>query len=125
MHWIFIFIAAVFEVGWTFSLKFLKFTDLKIINWQNIFQNDIALKIVLPFLGYIICGIGNIYFFSLALKKVQTSTAFAIWTALTIILMKFAEMVFFKGKVTLIEMFFIFIITLGIIGLKVYGTETQ
>ncbi len=123
MHWIYLAIAATFEVAWTYSLKFMKFNELRFINWSKIFQPNFSYGTLLPLLGYIVCGIGNIYFFSLALKKVPTSTAFAIWTALTIILLKVAEVLFFKGKIAFLELFFTILIIIGIVGLKVYSTE--
>jgi quaternary ammonium compound-resistance protein SugE len=101
----------------------MKFSELKSLRWNNFFKTDIGLPILLPFLGYIIFGIGNIYFFSLALKKIPTATAFAVWTAVAIILMKITEMLFFKGKIAFMEILFMFLITTGIVGLKVYSTN--
>ncbi|MES2796588.1 MAG: SMR family transporter [Bacteroidota bacterium] len=96
----------------------MKFTDLKIIDWQNLLQNQINHRIVLPFLGYFVFGFGNIYFFSLALKKIPTSSAFAIWTVLIIILLKITDVFLFKNKIQFAEVFFLCMITVGIIGLK-------
>ena len=99
----------------------MKFSELKSLRWHNFFKTDIGLPILLPFLGYILFGIGNIFFFSLALKKIPTASAFAVWTAVSIILMKAAEILFFKDKITFVELFFIFLITAGIAGLKFYS----
>lgn len=121
MSYFFIFMAAVFEVAWMFSLKFMKFSELKHLKWDSVFKPDIGLPIVWPFLGYLVFGLGNVYFFALALKKVPASPAFAIWTALSIIILKFAEILFFKEKIAFAEMFFMLLITVGIIGLKVFS----
>jgi quaternary ammonium compound-resistance protein SugE len=76
------------------------------------------MPILLPFLGYIVFGIGNIYFFSLAMKNIPIATAFAVWTALTIVVLKISEYLFFQEKISLSEIFFIMLIVIGIVGLK-------
>ncbi|MFC0186091.1 quaternary ammonium compound-resistance protein SugE [Pseudarcicella hirudinis] len=121
MHWVYIFIAALFEAAWTFSLKFLKLSEIKQLRFDNFYKPDEGLQILLPLLGYILFGIGNIYFFSLAMKHMSIASAFAVWTAMSIILIKVAEMLFYGQKITLIEIFFMSLITVGIVGLKVYA----
>ena len=46
---------------------------------------------LVPFVGYILFGLANIYLFSLAIKQIPTATAFAVWTAITLIFIKIAE----------------------------------
>jgi quaternary ammonium compound-resistance protein SugE len=121
MNYIFIFIAALFEVAWMFPLKFMKFSELKVLKWNNIFKPEIGFPIIWPFLGYLIFGLGNVYFFAIALKKVPASPAFAIWTTLSIIILKFAEIIFLKEKIAFVEIFFMLLITAGIVGLKVFS----
>jgi quaternary ammonium compound-resistance protein SugE len=121
VSYLYIFIAALFEVAWMFSLKFMKFSELKLIRWDNLFKSAISFPIIWPFLGYAIFGLGNVYFFAMALKKIPASPAFAIWTALSIILLKLTEMLFFKEKIAFAEMFFMLLITVGIVGLKVFS----
>jgi multidrug transporter EmrE-like cation transporter len=118
MHWLYILIAAVFETAWTFSLKIMKFSELKTLRWDNFFKIETGLPILLPFLGYIFFGIGNIYFFSMAMKKVPAATAFAVWTAVAIILIKVADTLLYQQKISMGEIFFMILITVGIIGLK-------
>jgi quaternary ammonium compound-resistance protein SugE len=123
MSYFFIFIAALFEVAWMFSLKFMKFNELRVLKWNVVFRPEISFPVIWPFLGYLVFGLGNVYFFALALKKVPASPAFAIWTALSIILLKFAEMLFYKEKIALAEMFFMLLIMAGIVGLKVFSAN--
>ena len=124
MQWIYIFIAALFETAWTFSLRFMKFSNLKLLRWDNFFKLETGLRWLLPFAGYILFGIGNIYFFSLAMKKIPTATAFAVWTAAAMILIKITDSFILRQKITFPEIFFLMLITCGIIGLKIYSTDT-
>ena len=125
MAWLYLFIAALFESAWTFSLKFMRFGDLKTLRFTNFYKTAEGLPIFLPFLGYILFGIGNIYFFSLAIKQVPTATAYAVWTAVTLVLIKLAEVLFFKQRVSFFEIFFMLLIMTGIMGLKFYGTAMK
>jgi quaternary ammonium compound-resistance protein SugE len=79
------------------------------------------LPVILPFIGYIIFGIGNIYFFSLAIKQLPVAIAYAAWTAVTLILIKVAEMLFFGQRLSIVETLFMLMIMTGILGLKYYG----
>jgi len=123
--WFYVFIAAVFEAAWTFSLKFMRFSDVKTLRFTNFYKVAEGLPILVPFLGYILFGIGNIYFFSMAIKQVPTATAYAVWTAATLILIKFSEVVFFKQRISFTEIFFMLMIMTGIMGLKFYGTSMK
>jgi len=125
LAWLYVFIAAVFEAAWTFSLKFMRFSDVKTLRFTNFYKVAEGLPILVPFLGYILFGIGNIYFFSMAIKQVPTATAYAVWTAATLVLIKFAEVAFFKQRISFAEIFFMLMIMTGILGLKVYGTSLK
>ncbi len=118
MAWIYLGIAALFEAAWTFSLKYLDFKQIKAIGLSNLFSPQGAMTLV-PLLGYIIFGIGNIYFFAMALKLVPTAVAMAIWTALTLIFIKFIDIWILHEKLSWAEIGFMLLITIGIIGLKV------
>ena len=79
----------------------------------------------MPFVGYIIFGIGNIYFFSLAIKQLPVAVAYAAWTAVTLILIKIAEMCLFGQRLSIIETLFMLMIMTGILGLKYYGLSVS
>ena len=125
MAWLYLFIAALFESAWTFSLKFMRFGDLKTLRITNFYKVAEGLPILVPFVGYILFGIGNIYFFSIALKQVSTATAYAVWTAITLVLIKVAEVAIFKQKISWLEVLFMLMIMAGIMGLKFYGTSMK
>lgn len=121
MRWLFLFIASLFEALWTYSVKYFSLAQLKTIRFDNFYKMDGGLPALIPLLGYILFGIGNIFFFSLALKTLSNSTAYSVWTAMTIIVLKLIELLYFKQKVSVIEFCFILMIIIGIMGLKFYG----
>ncbi len=114
--------AAMCEMMWTYSLKALTFSSLKMLRWHNFYKTESGLPVLLPFLGYIGFGVANIYFFSTAIKRIPTPTAFAVWTALSLILIKLADVIYYKANWSIMEVVFLGLIVAGIIGLKFYGT---
>jgi quaternary ammonium compound-resistance protein SugE len=125
LAWIFLFIAAVFETAWTFSLKYMSFGALKTVKLQTFYDPHAGLFVILPFVGYVAFGIGNIYFFSLAIKQVPTAIAYAVWTACTLILIKVSEVAFFRQRISWLEVFFMLMIMGGIMGLRYFASPTQ
>lgn len=125
MAWLYLLLAATCETAWTFSLKFMKFSDLKTLRFINFYKWQGGLPILLPFISYILFGLANIYLFSLAIKSLPTATAFAVWTATTLILIKISELIFFNQRISWLEIFFMMLIMVGILGLKIYGMQTH
>lgn len=125
MAWIYLVLAATCETAWTFCLKFMKFNDLKTLGFTNFYKWPGGLPILLPFVGYVLFGLANIYFFSTAIKHIPTATAFAVWTATTLILLKLVELVFFQQRISWPEVFFMTLIMLGILGLKIYAVQVK
>src|ERR1700761_6614998 len=101
----------------------MRFSELRLIKFNSILSLYKGLPVILPFIGYIVFGIGNIYFFSLSIKQLPVAIAYAVWTAITLILIKVAEMTFFGQRISLAETFFMLLIMTGILGLKFYGVE--
>ena len=125
MSWLYIVIAATFEAAWTFCLKFMKFSDLKTLSAATFYKPDGGLFIIVPFVGYVLFGVGNIYFFSLAIKVLPTATAYAVWTAVTLVLIKIIEVKFLHDKISPIELLCITMIMAGILGLKFYAPQPK
>jgi len=125
LAWIYLLLAASCETAWTFCLKFMKFSDLKTLRFINFYRWNGGLPVLVPFVGYILFGIANIYLFSIAIKQIPTATAFAVWTAITLIFIKIAELIFLGQRISWIEIFFMLLIMIGIMGLKVYSLQTQ
>jgi len=119
MQWLYLFIASLFEIGWIFSLKKLSFAEIKKISFQAIAQHPTDnLLSLLPLLGYIGFGLANIYFFSLAMKQIPASTAFAIWMGVTLAGVKLIEVLLFKEAIKPIDFLYFGLILVAIIGLK-------
>jgi quaternary ammonium compound-resistance protein SugE len=118
MAWIYLIAAAALEACWMFSLKFLSFSKFKTLTFDNFIKSE-GLMIWLPLAGYIVFGITNTYFFSLAMKTIPTAIAFTIWTAISIVFIKTVDIIFFESKINSTEIFFLCLIAIGIIGLKI------
>jgi quaternary ammonium compound-resistance protein SugE len=117
--WIYLISAAIFETGWTYALKYLSFSDLKTA-WST--QENLG-QASLPFIAYVFFGGANIYFLSEALKEIQTATAIAIWTAVSLVLIKICDVFYFKTPTNFQEVFFMSLIVIGIIGMKQYSAS--
>jgi len=119
--WLFLLIAAFFETAWTYSVKYMTFSQLKTLRWNTFYTVDQGLPVLVPFVGYVVFGIANIYFFSMAIKQIPTPTAFAVWTAMALILIKATDVFIFNANWSFAEIFFLTLIGVGIIGLRVYS----
>ncbi|HWB28161.1 MAG TPA: SMR family transporter [Chitinophagaceae bacterium] len=118
MAWLYLFIASIFEIGWTFSIKFLNVKKVLAIKWLHLFSDSTYFHDLLPLLGYIFLGIGNIVFFSMAIKQIPASTAMAVWIGVALIGVKIVDVTVFKQGYSFGELFFFGIILVGLIGLK-------
>jgi quaternary ammonium compound-resistance protein SugE len=118
MAWIYLLIAAIFEICWTFSLKFLSIKKLKAIHWTAFWSQRENWSSLAPFAGYIIFGLGNIIFFSMAMKDIPASTALAVWMGLALVGVKLVDISYFKEPYNMYQFFFMALIVIGIVGLK-------
>jgi len=125
MAWIYLILAATCETAWTFCLKFMKFADLKTLRFITFYRWQGGLPVLLPFIGYILFGLANIYLFSLAIKQLPTAIAFAVWTAATLVLIKISELAFFQQWISVVEIYFMLMIMVGILGLRFYAVQAK
>jgi len=125
LAWIYLLLAALCETAWTFCLKFMKFSDLKTLRFTNFYNWHSGLPILLPFLGYIVFGLLNIWLFSMAIKQIPTAVAFAVWTAATLTFLKIVELTYFHQRISIAEVFFMLMIMVGILGLKIYAVQPK
>ena len=101
MHWIYLFIAGLFEISWAVGLKFTHgFTH------------------IIPSILTLIGMIASFYFLALALKHLPLGTAYAIWTGIGTIGTVVFGIILFKEPVTAMRLFCIALIISGITGLK-------
>lgn len=118
MAWVYLFIASVFEIAWTFSLKFLDLKKIGAIRWSAFFGNRQNLLVLAPLLGYIVFGLANVCFFSLSMKQIPTATALAVWMGIALIGVKLVDISVFKEPWNPAQFFYMALILAGIIGLK-------
>jgi quaternary ammonium compound-resistance protein SugE len=119
MAWLFLFIASVCEICWIYSLKFFSWKKLSTFSFSNVFALE-NLALLLPGLGYVLFGVGNIICFSKAMKSIPASVAFAAWMAVALIGVKIVDVLVLKDSLSLPQIAFMILILIGIIGLKVY-----
>ena len=101
MAWIYILIASVFEISWAVGLKYSQgFTQLK----ASIFT------VITMILSYIFLALGT--------KPLPIGTAYAVWTGIGAVGTAIYGILFFNEPKELIRIFFIFLIVVGIIGLR-------
>lgn len=101
MHWVYLLIAGLFEIGWAVGLKL-----------SDGFTNPLVSFFT------IIGMVASYYFLALALKNIPLGTAYAIWTGIGVVGTIIFGIVLFKEPATLIRMICIFMILTGILGLK-------
>ena len=118
MPWIYLLVASLFQVAWTFSLKYMDMKKILAIHWLAFFHDNTSILLLLPFIGNTIFGLVNIYCFSMALKSIPTSTALAIWMGVSLIGVKLIDIGFLKQPFQLSQLFFLLLVLAGIIGLK-------
>ena len=101
MSWIYILIASIFEISWAIGLKYSDgFTQLK----ASIFT------IITMVLSYV--------FLAMGVKHLPIGTAYAVWTGIGAFGTAIYGIIYFDEPRELIRVFFIFLIIIGIIGLR-------
>ena len=104
MSWIYLFIAGIFEIGWAVGLKYTNgFTKL----WPS----------VITIIGMVL----SFYFLSNAVKSIPIGTAYAMWTGIGAVGTAILGIILFGESKEFIRVFFIFLIVIGIIGLKIFS----
>lgn len=101
MNWIYLFLAGIFEIGWTIGLK--QMDNHKNLLWTVIFYVSI---------------LTSFYFLQQSLKAIPIGTAYAIYTSIGAVGTVIIGMIFFKEPHNLLRVGFILLIISGVIGLK-------
>lgn len=108
MHWIILFVAGLFEVAWAIGLKYTEgFSKL----WPSVFT-IVSMVISMGLLAY-------------AVKHLPVGTAYAIWTGIGAVGTAVLGMILFNESKELIRIFFIFLIVVGIVGLKIFSGHSE
>jgi len=100
-------------------MKYLDFGKVK-----EVFVDFQVSKLVdlLPLLGFILFGIGNAFFYSLAIKTISASTAFAVFIGIALIGTQLIEIFFYKEPFNAWQIVFLGMIIVGIVGIKLTST---
>jgi len=108
MYWIILFIAGLFEIAWAIGLKYTEgFSKL----WPSVFT--------------IVCMIISMGLLAYAVKHLPIGTAYAIWTGIGAVGTAILGIILFNESKELIRVFFIFLIVVGIVGLKVFSGQSS
>jgi len=104
MYWIILFIAGLFEIAWAVGLKYTEgFSKF----WPSVFT--------------VACMIISMAGLAYAVKYLPVGTAYAIWTGIGAVGTAVLGMILFNESKEFVRIFFIFLIVVGIVGLKVYS----
>lgn len=102
MEWLFLVVAGGLEVFWSTCMKYSEgFTDLKFS--------------ILTVVGMIF----SFLFLSQATKSLPLGTAYAVWTGIGALGAVIVGIILFKEPVTAARIFFVSMLLIGIVGLKV------
>lgn len=121
LSWLYLVGAAACQMAWMYSLKYVRLDNLKALRWDTFYRLDGGLPGLLPWLAYVVFGIVNTVLLASAMRSIPTTTAFAVWMALTLVFLKATDVFWLKINWSWPELFFILLITVGIIGLRFVG----
>jgi quaternary ammonium compound-resistance protein SugE len=108
MYWLILFIAGLFEVAWAIGLKYaVGFSKL----WPSVFT--------------IVCMIISMGLLAYVVKHIPVGTAYAVWTGIGAVGTAILGIVLFSESKELVRIFFIFLIIVGIVGLKIFSGQTN
>ena len=101
MAWLYLLAAAVFEIGWIYSLKFTEgFTRF----W--------------PVVSYGLVGLGAVGFLSLALRYYPVGITYAVWVGIAAVGSNIVGILFFGEPYRFVKIIFIVMIIGGVVGLR-------
>lgn len=104
MYWFVLFVAGLFETAWAIGLKYSEgFTKF----WPSVFT-VVSIIISMGLLAW-------------SLKYLPVGTAYAVWTGIGAVGTAILGIILFGESKELIRIFFIFLIIIGIIGLRVFS----
>lgn len=103
MPWLFLFIAAVFEVGWPLGFKL-----------SEVHPDRFWTYILLAILSMVLSGV----FLYFAQRNIPVSTAYIVWTGIGAVGTFVIGILFFGDSASLLRMFFALLILTGVVGLE-------
>ena len=122
LAWLCLLGAAFCEMAWTYSLKYLDLSALKTLRWSTFYRLDGGMIVLLPWIAYVAFGVVNSVLLAVAMRTIPTAMAFAVWMAGSLIFLKLTDVFWLKAGWSVTEVFFGFVIIVGIVGLKWAGS---
>lgn len=101
MAWLYLFIAGIFEMGFTTCLKL-----------SNGFTKP------WPMVGFISCAAFSFWMLTLAMESISLGTAYAVWTGIGAFGTSIIGIYFFEDSTAPLRIFFLVILISSILGLK-------
>jgi len=95
----------------------MRFRDFFKIKISELFTSQ-SYYTILPIFGYVVFGIGNIILFSKAMKTIPAGIAYATWMSVALVFVKLTDVIILKQPLTFLQVVFILLILIGVIGLK-------
>lgn len=106
MAWLILFIAGLFETAWAIGMKYSHgFTKF----WPSVFT--------------VVCIFVSMGLLSYSLKWIPVGTAYAVWTGIGAVGTAILGIVLFGESKEFMRLFFMFLIIVGLVGLKIYSTN--
>lgn len=105
-YWLFLSLAIVLEVAGTISMKF----------------SDGFAKLVPSILIFVFYA-ASFAALTLALKGIEISVAYAVWSGVGTVLIATIGILYFKDAATMLKFVSIFLIIVGVVGLKIGSTS--
>ena len=106
MAWLYLLIAGLLEIVWATALKF----------------SD-GFSRLLPTVFALATAWASFWFLSLAIRKIPIGTAYAIWVGIGAIGVAVVGMVWFRESRVFWRLFFIGLIVVGVVGLKLVSRD--
>lgn len=102
MHWTYLFLAGLFEIGWTIGLK--QMDNHKNGLWTIVFYISL---------------VTSFYMLQQAMKAIPMGTAYAVYTGIGATGTVVIGMLFLNEPVSLLRIGFLLLILFGVVGLKI------
>ena len=106
MAWIYLLVAAVFEIGWAVGLKY---TD----GFTRLWPSVLTIAAMVVSLGLL----------ALAVRSIPVGTGYAVWTGIGAVGTAILGIILFREPVTAARIAFLLMILCGVAGLKFTAEE--
>ena len=122
--WIYIIVAVILQTLWGMVLKVLDFGKAwKLIQTGDVYNLHFIVQ-VLPVIAYFFLGLIIAIVISKAYKLLPMSIVYAAWMGMTLALQVMVDVFFYDVKMPWIQYFFILLILIGILGMKLSNPKS-